>query len=175
MEIVARPYAKAIFELARESQRCPFWSDVLSTLSDIATVPTTAAILNNPAFSVEKKAMWFLEIASKVLDAEATNLVKLLAEKNRLACLPAIKELYEAYRAEAERLLNATVTSAFALASAEQEKIAAALEKKYSRQVKLDCSVNGALIGGAIIQVGDEVIDGSVKGKLERLASALTL
>ncbi|WP_416430617.1 F0F1 ATP synthase subunit delta [Piscirickettsia salmonis] len=175
MEIVARPYAKAIFELAEESQRCPFWSDVLSTLSDIAAAPATQVILANPVFPKEKKSAWFLEIAKKVLDAEAINLVKLLAEKDRLACLPVIKVLYEKHRADAERLLNATVTSAFALASAEQEKIILALEKKYARQVKLNCTINQALIGGVVIQVGDEVIDGSVKGKLERLVGALTL
>ena len=102
-----------------------------------------------------------------------TQLLQLLADNRRLALLPEIAGLYEELRADAERVVKAKVTSAAALPAGELDTIKAALRKRFGREVEVEAAIDEALIGGAVIAAGDVVIDGSLRGKLARLQSAL--
>ena len=167
---LARPYARAAFALARESGSFAPWSDALVFAARIAADPQVVSLLGNP----------------KLTDADAVTLLSpdgagenfgrflaLLADNRRLMLLPEIAGLYEDLRADAERVVKATVTSAAALPAAELDSIKAALKKRFGRDVEIETAVDENLIGGAVIDAGDVVIDGSLRGKLDRLQSAL--
>ena len=108
------------------------------------------------------------------LDEAGKNLLSLLVENRRLNTAPAIAEQYEALRAAAENRVDVDVVSASELSQAQQDKLSAALAKRLGRDVRLSCSVDAELLGGAVLKAGDLVIDGSLKADLQRLASAVT-
>jgi len=163
---LARPYARAAFAIARDERAASkdsfaTWSQALAfsaqvagdpRLSDGGAVTLLSPQESNPSFA---------------------RFLGLLAENGRLALLPEIAGLYEELRAEAERVVKATVTSAADLPAGELEKIKAALRQRFGREVDIQTAVDASLIGGAVIDAGDVVIDGSLKGKLERLQAAL--
>ncbi len=174
---LARPYARAVFDLAQSESNLAKWSDVLDLLVMIVSDTAMAAAIGNPGIAKEKLSDAVISIGSEVFDKfdkKAQNLVKLLAENNRLILLPAMAELYAAYRAEAEATIKAEVTAAVKLTQEQQQKLAAALKKRLGRDVEISCSLDQSLLGGAIIRAGDLVIDGSVSGQLDKLANALT-
>jgi len=167
---LARPYARAAFAIARDAGSFAPWSQALGFAARIAADPQVAALLGNP----------------KLTDADAVTLLSpdgagenfgrflaLLADNRRLVLLPEIAGLYEDLRADAERVVKATVTSAAALPATELETIKVALRKRFGRDVEIETAVDESLIGGAVIDAGDVVIDGSLRGKLDRLQSAL--
>jgi F-type H+-transporting ATPase subunit delta len=167
---LARPYARAAFAPAREAGSYAPWSDALGFAARIAADPQVVSLLGNP----------------KLTDADAVTLLSpdgagenfgrflaLLADNRRLVLLPEIAGLYEDLRADAERVVKATVTSAAALPAAELATIKIALSKRFGREVEIETAVDENLIGGAVIDAGDVVIDGSLRGKLDRLQSAL--
>jgi F-type H+-transporting ATPase subunit delta len=167
---LARPYARAAFALARESGKFADWSHALGFAARIAADPQVAMLLGNPKLG-QADAVALLSPDG----AEETfgRFLALLADNRRLALLPEIAGLYEDLRNEAERVIKARVTSATALPGGELETIKAALRKRFGREVEVEAAVDESLIGGAVIDAGDVVIDGSLKGKLERLQSAL--
>ncbi|WP_278358111.1 F0F1 ATP synthase subunit delta, partial [Idiomarina abyssalis] len=103
----------------------------------------------------------------------AKNFVKVLAENERLPVLPAVSELYQTLRAEHDKEVTVDVKSAVKLLKAQQTALSKALEKRLQRKIKLNCSVDKSIIGGLVIEAGDTVIDGTLRGKLDRLAYAL--
>ncbi|KRG71644.1 F0F1 ATP synthase subunit delta [Pseudoxanthomonas dokdonensis] len=167
---VARPYARAAFAVAREEGNLAAWSQALGFAAHVAADPRVAALLPNPQLAGT-------DAVSLLAPADASETVSrfltMLADANRLQALPEIAALYEQLRAEAEHVVKARVTSATALPAAELESIRAALKKRFGHDVELDTAVDESLIGGAIIDAGDVVIDGSLKGKLARLQTAL--
>ncbi|NOY73830.1 MAG: F0F1 ATP synthase subunit delta [Gammaproteobacteria bacterium] len=171
---LARPYARAVFDLAQGENNLAKWSDVLGLLAMIVSDRAMAAAIGNPRIAKEKLSIALISIGGDIFDEKAQNLVKLLVENNRLVLLPAMAELYEAYRAEAEATIKAEVTSAVKLTQEQQQKLAAVLKKRLGRDVEISCSLDQSLLGGAIIRAGDLVIDGSVSGQLDKLANALT-
>lgn len=167
---VARPYARAAFAVAREEGNLAAWSQALGFAAHVAADPRVAALLPNPQLAgSDAVSLLAPENASETV----SRFLSMLAEANRLQALPEIAALYEELRAEAEQVVKARVTSATALPAAELEDIKAALKKRFGRDVELDIAVDESLIGGAIIDAGDVVIDGSLKGKLARLQTAL--
>jgi F-type H+-transporting ATPase subunit delta len=168
---LARPYARAAFALARDAGSLPAWSDALGFAARVAADPRVAGLLGNPHLT-DSDAMTLLSPDG----AEATfgRFLALLAENRRLTLLPEISGLYDQLRFEAERVVKARVTSAVELPSAELETIKAALAKRFGRTVEIETALDASLIGGAVIDAGDVVIDGSLKGKLGRLEAALT-
>jgi F-type H+-transporting ATPase subunit delta len=114
------------------------------------------------------------EIAGNALDAQGSNFLKTLAENRRLGLLPEIAAMYEQLRAEVENIADVQVTSAVPLDEAQRQRLTTALKKRLNRDVRLHCDVDASLVGGAVVRSGDLVIDGSLKGRLERLASAIT-
>ncbi len=179
MTTVARPYARAAFEYAQAEQGgLKTWSELLAAASNVAADASVQALIGSPSLSAADKAALVLEVsgeaAARAAGAENFgNFVRLLAENNRLAALSEIAALFEALKAEAERTLHAEVISAFEVTEPQREKLAAALKQRFDRDVVLECRVDESLIGGAIIRAGDVVIDGSARGGLAELATAL--
>ncbi|SCZ64395.1 F0F1 ATP synthase subunit delta [Thiohalomonas denitrificans] len=170
---IARPYAQAIFSLARDEGDLKGWSDMLAFAALVASDPDMAALIEDPRVDREQTATIFLDVCGERLNAGAKNTIRVLAENNRLELLPEIAVLYEVERATAEGTLRAEVTSAHSLSNAQKKAIASALTKRFGRDVTLDCKIDEELLGGAIIRAGDVVIDGSVIGKLDKLAHQL--
>ena len=168
---LARPYARAAFAIAKESGALPAWSDALAFAARVAADPQVAALLGNPKLT---QADTVTLLAADGAGEAFGNFLGLLFENRRLALLPEISGLYDALRFEAERVVKAKVTSAVILPLIEMEKIEAALKRRFGRDVEIETAVDESLIGGAVISAGDVVIDGSVKGKLGRLQTALS-
>lgn len=172
---LARPYARAAFALARDADRLQDnafagWSDALAFAARVAADPRVAALLGHPKLShADAVTLLSPDGASQHFG----DFLALLADNRRLALLPEIAGLYEELRAEAERVVKAKVTSAAELPAGELDTIKAALKKRFGREVELETAVDESLIGGALIDAGDVVIDGSLRGKLSRLQSAL--
>jgi F-type H+-transporting ATPase subunit delta len=171
---IARPYAKAAFEYARDAQAFAAWSQGLRTAADIVADPRVADLVSNPEKTTAERAEFVIGIAGANLDPAMQNFVRVLAENHRLLLLPEIVVHYEAERARIENTVDVEVISAVALDAAQADKLAAALTSRLKRRVRMKNSVDAALLGGAVIYAGDLVIDGSLKGRLERLATELT-
>lgn len=170
---IARPYAQAIFDLAQEQGELTGWSEMLALAAAIASNEEMAAVIDNPKLGSEQLAELFIDICGEGLNEHGKNLIRTLAENDRIAFLPEIAELYEVARAQAEGSIQAEVVSASALNDAQQAAIAEALKNRLGREVTLECKIDESLIGGAVIRAGDMVIDGSVVGKLDKLATEL--
>lgn len=167
---LARPYARAAFGIARDEGAFAAWSDALGFAARVAADPRVAGILGNPKLS-DAEAVALL--APQGAGESVGRFLALLSDNRRLPLLPEIAGLYEQLRNEAEHVVKATVTSAAALPDAELESIRAALRKRFGCEVELETAIDESLIGGAMIDAGDVVIDGSLKGKLARLEAAL--
>ncbi len=168
---LARPYARAAFGLARDAGDYAAWSNALAFAARVAADPQVAGLLGSPKLgNADAVSLLAIDGAGDAL----RNFLALLADNRRLALLPEIAGLFEELRAEAERVVKARVTSATTLGNGELEGIKAALKKRFGREVEIETAVDASLIGGAVIDAGDVVIDGSLKGKLGRLQSALT-
>jgi F-type H+-transporting ATPase subunit delta len=172
--ITARPYAQAVFELARDEGRFPHWSEVLRRLADLAGQEQVSALFSHPKVGRDDIAAILIEGCGDLLNDAGKNLVHLLVRNGRLVALEDIAEQFENLRAGEEQTINARVESALPVSEAHQQKIAQALEKKLGRKVTLEVSTDASLIGGAVIRAGDLVIDGSVKARLEKLAAAVS-
>jgi F-type H+-transporting ATPase subunit delta len=167
---LARPYARAAFSIAQEQNALADWSEALGFAAHVSADPRAASLLLNPQLShSDAVALLAVDGANDAF----VRFLALLADNRRLPQLPEIASLYEELRAEAERVVLATVTSAAELPASELETIKVALRKRFGREVHLDTAIDPSLIGGAVIDAGDVVIDGSLKGKLERLQAAL--
>jgi F-type H+-transporting ATPase subunit delta len=167
---LARPYARAAFGLSREGGRPAAWSQALAFAARVAADPQAQALLNHPLLS-PADAVGLLAMDGG--DEAFTRFLGLLADNRRLALLPEIAGLFEELRADAERVVKAKITAASELPAAELDAIRAALKKRFGREVEIETAVDASLIGGAVIDAGEVVIDGSLKGKLERLQTAL--
>ena len=170
---LARPYAEALFRMAQSENDLAGWSDRVQTLANIAGNTQAAALIADPSVDSDRVAALMIDIAGPSLGERGANLVKLLAENGRLPVLPEIAEQFETLKASAEGVIEATITSAQALTQPQIDELVAGLKRKFNRAVNVQVAVDASLIGGAVIAVGDQVIDGSVKGRLQRMAFAL--
>ncbi len=169
---IARPYAKAVFKLAISQKRLPQWSEALGIAAAVVADPRVAPLLNNPAVSAGQLVGLVTEVGGTRLDEQARNLVATLAANRRLGYLPEIAARYEQLRADAERTVDVTVTSAVELSAAQRTHYADALAKRLGREVRLSCHTDPSLLGGAVVRADDLVIDGSVRAGLAQLAAA---
>ena len=168
---LARPYARAAFALARDTGKLAGWSDALGFAARVAADPRVAALLGHPRLGRDDAVAL---LAPEGAEATFADFLGLLFDNRRLPLLPEIAGLYDELRFEAERVVKAKVTSAVILPLAEMEKIEAALKRRFGRDVEIETAIDESLIGGAVIDAGDVVIDGSLKGKLGRLETALS-
>jgi len=169
---VARPYAKAAFDFAVEHQSIERWQQMLAFAAEVARNEQMADLLSG-ALAPEALAASFNAVCGDQLDEPAQNLIKVMAENGRLTALPAVLAQYIELRDAHEATAEVDVISASTLSDDQLNKISAAMEKRLSRKVKLNCKIDKSVMAGVIIRAGDLVIDGSVRGRLERLADAL--
>lgn len=168
---VARPYAKAAFDFAVEHQSVERWQDMLAFAAEVTKNEQMAELLSGAG--AETLAESFIAVCGEQLDENGQNLIRVMAENNRLNALPDVLEQFIHLRAASEATSEVEVTSATALSEEQLSKISAAMEKRLSRKVKLNCKIDKSVMAGVIIRAGDMVIDGSVRGRLERLADVL--
>jgi F-type H+-transporting ATPase subunit delta len=170
---VARPYAKAAFELAREQRDFARWSEILAAAAAVVQDARVARLLSNPRVQPGELIDLIAAASGKALDESGRNFLNTLAQNRRLNVLPEVAAHYEELHAEVENIADVHVTSAAELNSAQRERLGAALRRRLKREIRLHCAVDAALIGGAIVRSGDFVIDGSLRGRLERLMNAV--
>ncbi len=170
---LARPYARAAFEYARDQKDLSGWSAALGLAAAVADENSIRKVLASPSLTAEQKSTNYTEVCGDKLNAHQQNFIKVLAENKRLALLPEIFSLFELYKANQEKTVEVEVQSAYAIEDAVAQNLKKALSEKLDREVNLHTAINKDLIGGALIRAGDTVIDGSVKGRLNKLAEAI--
>lgn len=170
---IARPYAEALFRLASEGNSLAAWADRLERLATIARDPELAELIGNPKLSASQMASLVLDIQGETGNAELTNFVTVLAENERLALLSEIAELFNELKSKAEGTKEAIIYSAFPLDAAQVQTLAGQLEGHFKSKLQPRVEVDPSLIGGVRVAVGDEVLDASVRGKLDAMAVAL--
>ena len=173
LSTLARPYAEAVFRIAQGENDLAGWSARVQSLALIVSDAQLARLINDPAVSAEQVASLVIEVAGSDLGTSGANFVHVLAENDRLSLLPEINAQFEALKANAEGTLEATITSAQELTQAQIDDLVAGLKAKFNRAVNVQVAVDPELIGGAVVAIGDQVIDGSVKGRLQRMSFAL--
>jgi F-type H+-transporting ATPase subunit delta len=171
---IARPYAKAAFDYARDANATTEWSRGLKTAAAIVADKRVTALTKSPQRSAADIVGLIADVAGANLNAPMQNFVRILAENHRLLLLPEIAAHYEELRSDVENTVDVEVLSAVALNAEQQEKLAQALSTRLKRKVRMHNSVDATLLGGAVVRAGDLVIDGSLKGRLQRLATDLT-
>lgn len=177
MTTIARPYSKALFELALSAKQLSSWSDDLAVLAQTVQCPDAVQLINNPNVSSDEQVKFLLSVLAESKQKVDVKLIEsfvaLLAANKRLLLIPGIATQYEHLRAEQEKTMVVTVKSFTSLSDAQQQRLIETLTKRLERRVALEISIDETLLGGALIQAGDLVIDGSVRGLLTKMASTL--
>ena len=173
-QTLARPYAEAVFELAKGRDALTTWSAMLSFIATVAADENMQRLAGDPRVDRARFLELFLSVCGQNINDEGANFARLLVEYRRLSLLPEIISQFEALRAEAEARVEATVTSAFTLEPEQLKTLREALKRKLGREVNLTAQVDKTLMGGIVIRAGDLVIDGSVRGRLAELATHLS-
>ena len=169
----ARPYARAVFEMAESAGSLGEWSEMLGFMGAIADNEQVSQLLATPKMAKQAGADAFVQLCDGKLNEQAKSLVNMLAENDRLSLLSEMSTIYEVLKDEAEGSVEALVTSAKVLTETEEKSISKALKKRLGRDVKIKVSVDETLLGGAIIRAGDLVIDGTLKGRLSKMTSVM--
>jgi len=172
---IARPYAKAAFAVAREKGTVGRWSRWLATARDVVLSEEFQKLEQSPGVSTGQLEELIAGICGGDLDEQGEVFLGLLTENGRLDLLPEIAERFAALEAEDSNVAEVEVVSATELDERQKERLAAALRARLDRDVRLACSVDPELLGGAVVRSGDLLIDGSLRGKLERLETDLTV
>ncbi|MDE0308444.1 MAG: F0F1 ATP synthase subunit delta [Acidiferrobacterales bacterium] len=170
---IARPYAQAIFELARDTDRLDEWSQSLQMLCEIVEHPDVGILINDPRVTRQQVLEVLMEIGRDGFDEQTRNLVRILGHYRRLAAVPSITAQYESLRAVEEGVIEAELETAFEIDDEHRAGLISALQNRLGSKVRLTSSVNPDLLGGVVVRAGDWVIDGSVRARLEKLSSSL--
>jgi len=170
---LARPYARAAFELAQETGELEAWSEALAFLAALVSDDAIQGLINNPRFERGQLRKLFDDLCEERVPEGGRNLLRLMMANDRLLLMPDVAAQYEQLRGEAEGSIEAEVRSAQPMSDEQQAKLTEALEKRLGRKVNMTVHEDETLLAGAIVRAGDLVIDGSAKGRLEKLASAL--
>ena len=171
---IARPYAEAAFRLAREKSTLAQWSRMLALLELVVNDEQVKRCIGDPNVSNRQLEGLVLGVCGEQLDGPGRNFTQALVDNDRLAVVPEIRALFEDLKRKHEGVLEAQITSAFALDQEQQSRLVRRLEAKYQRKINAQVSVDPQLIGGVKIVVGDKVLDATVRGRLDALAAALT-
>ena len=173
LSTLARPYAEAVFRLAREAKDLGGWETCLEMLAQIVTNARMAAYLADPMVGAVRAAETVIAVAGEGLGQPGANFVRVLAGGGRLPLLPEIRVQYQALKDIAEGVLEADIVSALPLDQGQTDALVAALKSRFGREVHVRVAIDADLIGGVVVRVGDRVMDGSVRGRLEQMAYAL--
>ena len=169
---VARPYAKAAFDYAVEAKAVDTWLEMLVFAAEVSQNETISNYLSG-GMSTEQVKDLFINVCGEQLNDKGQNFIKVMAENGRLLVLPQVVSQFAELKAEFEKEITVDVASAVELSAEQVTTLSAALEKRLARKVKLNCTVDTTVVSGLVIKAGDMVIDGSVRGKLNRLASTM--
>jgi F-type H+-transporting ATPase subunit delta len=170
---IARPYAEAVFRLAQGEGDFKGWSGQLKVASQVVADMNMRAFIADPNVPADQVSDLIVSILGDSLGKRGINFIKVLAANDRLMLLPEIEIQYEALKADAEGVIEAHITSAQQLSDEQVGGLIGALKSKYGRDVQVAVSVDASLIGGVVVAIGDRVIDGSVRGRLEKMAFSL--
>ena len=177
---ISRPYAKAIFQIASADQQQQEWLQLLTGLSMMVKDPEAQHLLHNPLLDKDALGAFFFGLLEEMLPTlpdgmleKAKNTIEFLVYEKRMEILPDITELYQRYIAEQQGLVELSVLSAHQLDDAQKNLIQVALEQRFNSKVSVEFSLDKSLIGGLLIRTGNWVMDGSIRGKLSRLAEVL--
>ncbi len=170
---LARPYAKAAFELAEAEQALTGWDEMLGLASEIVSEPSMANLLGSPDFCNAQAVNLIIEVSGDAFNQRFQDFLKVLADNDRLSLLPQISGLYQALREEAENRLSVKVVSAIALDEDQAGRMQQALARRFDCEIELENEIDAEIIGGAVVYAGDQVIDGSLRGRLQKLSNSL--
>ncbi len=170
---LARPYSRAAFEAANKAGKLQLWSEALATTASVTQNAKVKQLLASPSLTAKQKSDSIVDVLGDVSNPQFANFIEALADNGRLMLLPEIFKLFSALKAEQEKSVDVSVTSAFAIGKELEDKLSAALTKSLARDVNLTTEIDTSLLGGAIIRAGDTVIDGSLKGRLSKLAETM--
>ncbi|QIV95465.1 ATP synthase F1 subcomplex delta subunit [Allofrancisella inopinata] len=169
LSVIAKPYAKAAFEFANENSLSQEWSMLLKTFAKLVQDDSMQSIITSPIFSQSE----IVEFLKSQLNENFYNFLTLIAQNKKLTVLPLISEQFELFKNAQNNSKVAKVTLAYAADKDLLDSLKASLEKKFGCSMSLEVEINPAIVGGAIVRVGDTVIDSSVSGRLEKLKSIL--
>ncbi len=169
---IGRRYASGIFQLAQEEKTIDTWRSEVAKLDDLLSDEILRAAFHNPAVGLARRMDLAARLAPE-LRPETQNLMRLLIEHHRTADMPAIRREFDRLAEEASGIVTATMTTAIPLEEAERRRYEQQLSKKLDRKVRLAVRTDPAMIGGASIQIGDHLVDASVKTRLDRLREDL--
>jgi len=170
---LARPYAKAAFEYARANKALDVWSSSLAVVASVVQQPAVEELLDSPTATSEQKAATLFDLCGEELDKKVSNFVTVISDNKRLGLLKEVQQLFEDFKSQQEKFADITVSTAFELDSAVEKMLADKLSETLESEVSLSAVVDKSLIGGVVIRAGDTVIDGSVRGRLAKLAEAI--
>ena len=170
---LARPYANAAFGLAKQENTLDQWSRMLRTITAATEHDRVRSFLHSPDLAAVAKAFQLAEVCGDELDDRGKKFLQVLADHDRLPLVHEILAQFEELRADEERSLEVEVISAYQMSDSQSEALRTSLHKKFDKEISIESRVDQSLIGGAIIRAGDTVIDGSVRGKLTKLAETL--
>lgn len=173
LSTLARPYAKAAFEFAVKGDDLAGWSSQLATAAAVASSDKMVKVLSSPALTSGQQAQMFIDVCGSDLGDKVQNFVQVLAENKRLALLPQISALFEEFKANREKSVEVNVATVYELDETAKQNLAAKLSGLLDREVTISTTVDKDLIGGVLIRAADVVIDGSIRGRLSKLAEAM--
>ena len=171
---LARPYARAAFEHARAAGDLAAWQAALSELASITAEPKVAAAMRDPNQTAAQRAATLSGLAGDAVPSAVANLLAIMADNGRLSLLPEVAMLFDQLKQAVESTVAVHVTSAYPLSDAETQQLAEMMQEKLARNITLTSETDPSLLGGALIRADDLVIDGSVRGRLNKLAGTLT-
>jgi F-type H+-transporting ATPase subunit delta len=170
---VARPYAEALFRVAQTGDMAA-WSELVSQLAQVGANPDVQAFAANPKLSNADLVATLTSLLQVPVSVEAQNFLAMLAENGRITLLPEIGTQFQVLKNAQLGAADAEIASAFALSDAQVAELVGVLEKKFGRKLNPSVTVDPSLIGGVRVLVGDEVLDTSVRAKLQQMHAALT-
>lgn len=170
---IARPYAKAVFEIAEQNKSFEQWSEQLAFLSAVVSSEAADSVLQSPQLTHEERADALLKVCKDKLDGKAEALIRVLSENNRLSVLPEIESIYQTLSNEAQNVEEVVVTSANKITKPQQKTLEAALSKKLNKAVNVVYETDASMIGGLIVHAGDKVIDSSIQNRIQQLTQQL--
>lgn len=173
LSTLARPYARAAFEYAAQAGELQSWSDSLATAGAVTQQPSVVKLLSSPSVTAQQQATALIEICGDALDEKGQNFLTVLSENHRLHLLPEISLQFDILKANREKAVDVELVAAHELDAEQQQKLSDALSAKLERKVNMQVSLDKNLLGGAVIRAGDLVIDGSIRGRLAKLAESL--
>lgn len=173
--VLAKPYAKAIYSLAKEQSSQTNWFDVLNALSDVVKTDQVQQLLVMPGLEKEKLAGILVKLFAGKLDHLHANLLKILARNDRIGCIPEIANQYAELKANDENKTSVCVTTAVSVDGELQQKLTKEISDKLKSDSELEFTVDEDIIGGAVLRIGDKVIDISLQNALKRLQKQLNV